>query len=256
MKEKMKRNEKLVGLFLSEIAAPNLVRLLKAAGADFIVVDCEHGYFDYSQVAALAAVANGISMPLIVRMAGISREAIQKYLDAGVDGIWSPMVETAEQARRMVQLGKYAPEGVRGISTMRPHSNYAPGNLTDYTKAANERTMFFAQIETKLGAENADAIAAVEGIDGIFVGPNDLACDLGHAGNFDTADMDAAIGQILAAAKRHSIPCGMVASSTDFLHRWELRGMTLFSCNSELGLLKAGVQQMLKMVRGQGSNGI
>ena len=249
MKETIHRGEKVVGMFLSEIAAPNLIRLMKSAGVDFVVVDCEHGYFDYSQVAAIAAVANGIDFPLIVRIPHLTRSCIQKYLDAGVDGIWLPMLETAEQAKSMIQLGKYAPEGIRGISTMRPHSNYAPGKLSDYTQSANKRTMFFAQIETRIGVENSDEIASVKGLDGIFIGPNDLACDLGHTGDFNTPDMDAAIGKVLRAAKMNNLPCGIVASNTDFLKKWEDKGMNMFSCDSELGLLKKGIQQMLKCVR-------
>lgn len=243
------RGEKVVGMFLSEIAAPNLIRLMKAAGVDFVVVDCEHGYFDYSQVAAIAAVANGINFPLIVRMPHLTRSSIQKYLDAGVDGVWLPMLETADQAREMIKLGKYAPEGVRGISTMRPHSNYAPGELSEYTQSANKRTMFFAQIETRTGVQNAAEIASVKGLDGIFIGPNDLACDLGHIGNFNTPDMDAAIGKVLNAAIENELPCGIVASNPDYLKKWEDKGMTMFSCDSELGLLKKGIQQMLKSVR-------
>ena len=249
MKERLKRGDKLVGLFLSEIAAPNLMRVLKAAGADFVVVDCEHGSFDYSQVAALAAVANGIALPLIVRIPSVSREAIQKYLDAGADGIWSPMVETAEQAQYMVRLGKYAPDGVRGVSTMRPHSEYNPGRLSDYTATANKRTRFFAQIETRRGVENVKQIAAVEGIDALIVGPNDLAADLGHTGCFDTEGMDIAIGKVIEAAEEHALQCGIVASNIDFLHRWEKRGMTVFSGNSEVGLLKKATEQMLEKVR-------
>ena len=249
MKDMIHRGEKVVGMFLSEIAAPNLIRLMKAAGVDFVVVDCEHGYFDYSQVAAIAAVANGINFSLIVRMPQLTRSCIQKYLDAGVDGIWLPMLETADQAREMVKLGKYAPEGVRGISTMRPHSNYAPGALSEYTQSANKRTMFFAQIETRTGVQNAAEIASVKGLDGIFIGPNDLACDLGHIGNFNTPDMDAAIGKVLNAAIENELPCGIVASNPDYLKKWEDKGMTMFSCDSELGLLKKGIQQMLKSVR-------
>ena len=127
MKTAIHEGENIVGMFLSEIAHPNLVRVMQAAGAEFVVVDCEHGYFDFSQVAAIAAVASGIGFPLIVRMPKLSREYVQKYLDAGVDGVWVPMLETREQAEELVRLAKYAPMGERGISTMRPHSNYAPG---------------------------------------------------------------------------------------------------------------------------------
>ena len=85
------------------------------------------------------------------------------------------MLETKEQARMLVRYGKYAPEGKRGISTMRPHSNYNPGSLQEYTSAANGRIMLFAQIETKKGVDNIGDIVSVPGLDGIFIGPNDLA---------------------------------------------------------------------------------
>ena len=84
MKQKIHAGEKVLGMFLSEIGAPNLVRVMQASGVDFVIVDCEHGYFDFSQVAAIAAVGSGIGFPVIVRVPHISRECIQKYLDAGV----------------------------------------------------------------------------------------------------------------------------------------------------------------------------
>ncbi len=248
MKEKIRNGATVLGMFLSEIAAPNLVRLMQAGGIDFVIVDCEHGYFDYAQVAAIAAVANGIGFPAIVRVAHISRESVQKYLDAGVDGLLIPMLETQEQARTLVTLAKYAPEGRRGISTMRPHSNYAPGDLKTYTQAANQRVMLFVQIESVTGVENADKIAAVKGLDGIFIGPNDLACDMGQLGQFDTEPMDMAIGKVMAAAHANGLPCGIIASNPAFLRKWAERGMTLFSCDSELGLLKKGIQEMKRHV--------
>ena len=247
-KAEIREGKTTVGMFLSEIAHPNLIRLMKAAGAEFVVVDCEHGYFDYSQVAAIAAVASGIGFPMIVRMPCLSRENVQKYLDSGVDGVWVPMLETREQAEELVRLSKYAPMGERGISTMRPHSDYAPGKLTEYMEKANGRTMAFAQIESRLAVENVEEIASVEGLDGMFVGPNDLACDLGCTGQFETPEMEEAIERVLAAAKKHGKPCGIVASNPEFLRKWAVRGMTMFSCDSELGLLKKGIQNMLDKV--------
>lgn len=244
MKEKIHSGETVLGMFLSEIAAPNLVRVMQTSGMDFVIVDCEHGYFDYAQVAAIAAVANGIGFPIIVRIPHIAREQIQKYLDAGVDGLLVPMVESQEQARQLVHLAKYAPEGARGISTMRPHSNYAPGDLAAYTQAANRRVLLFVQIETRAGVEQAEAIASVPGLDGLLVGPNDLACDLGQLGQFETPEMAQAMSQVVAAARAHRLPSGVIASDPAFLQTWAGRGMTLFSCDSELGLLKKGIQQM------------
>lgn len=249
MKERIHQGEMVLGAFLSEIAAPNLTRLMQAAGLDFVIVDCEHGYFDYSQVAAIAAVGSGVGFPVIVRVPQITRECVQKYLDAGVDGLLVPMLETPEQARQLVRFGKYAPEGARGISTMRPHSNYNPGKLTEYTVKANRRTMFFAQIETHTGVANAAEIAAVPGLDGMFVGPNDLACDLGCTGQFDTPEMEAAITQVIGAGKQSGKPIGIIASNPAFLRHWQQKGMTMFSCDSELGLLKKGIQAMTREVR-------
>jgi 2-keto-3-deoxy-L-rhamnonate aldolase RhmA len=248
MKDKLLRGELLLGMFLSEIAAPNLIRLMRASGMDFVVIDCEHGYFDYSQVASIAAVANGTGFPVIVRIPGIQREHIQKYLDAGADGLLVPMLETQEQAKELVRLAKYAPEGARGISTMRPHSEYAPGELKAYTQAANNRVMLFAQIETRKAVGNIAEIAAVEGLDGIFVGPNDLACDMEHMGRFNTERMDSAVQQVIEAARVHGLPSGMIASDPEYLRKWAAKGMTIFSCDSELGLLKKGILEMKKQV--------
>lgn len=245
-KNDIKSGKRVTGLFLSEIAHPNLVRLMQAAGAEFVVIDCEHGYFDYSQVAAIAAVGSGYDFPIIVRISEANRGCIQKYLDSGVDGIWCPDVRTVDTAKQLVEYTKYEPVGNRGISTMRPHSDYNPGKLVDYIKKANERTMLFLQIESQEGSDNLDQMLDLEGIDGVFVGPNDMACDLGHTGNFNTPDMEKCIEQTVAACKKHGIPCGIVASDAEYLHHWYNKGMTMFSCNSELGLLKKGIQQMIK----------
>lgn len=222
---------------------------MQASGLDYVIVDCEHGYFDFAQVAALAAVGNGVHFPVIVRVPAVGREAIQKYLDAGVDGILVPCLETKEQAELLVMYGKYAPDGRRGISTMRPHSDYNPGKLTEYTAHANERTMFFAQIESRKGVDNIEEIVSVPGLDGVLIGPNDLACDLGTMGNFSTPEMEACIDTVVAAAKKAGIPSGIITSKPDFIRHCRQKGMTLFSCDSELGLLKKGITAMRELVR-------
>lgn len=248
MKQIIREGKEVLGAFLSEIAAPNLLRLMQASGLDYVIVDCEHGYFDYSQVAALAAVGNGIHFPVIVRIPQVSREVIQKYLDAGADGLLVPMLETKEQAEELVRFGKYAPEGKRGISTMRPHSNYNPGSLATYTDAANRRIMLFAQIETRKGVADAEEIAQVKGLDGIFVGPNDLSCDLGTMGDFSTPEMKACLKRVAEAAGKAGLPSGVISSKTEFIRECRSMGMTMFSCDSELGLLKKGIQEMRKRV--------
>lgn len=231
----------LTGTMLSEVANPNLLRVFRAAGFSYVIVDCEHGYFSLPQVAALAAVANGMSFPIIVRIPGVERECILKYLDAGVDGILVPMMDSAATMRRVVDFAKYQPLGKRGISVTRAHSEYDPGPLAGYLERANRRTMVFAQIETAEGVANAEAIAAVDGLDGLFIGPNDLAADLGSLGRFDTEDVVRAMKSVVAACRSAGKPAGCISSDTGFLRKCREMGMTLFSCNSEVGMmLKAG----------------
>ncbi len=246
LKELLARQQPVMGAFLSEVPLPNLLRVMKAGGLDYVIVDCEHGYFDYAQ---LAAVANGIGLPLIVRIPGISREPIQKYLDAGADGLLAPMVETAQQARRLVQLAKYLPLGARGISTMRPHSEYNPGRLADYLEKANRHTLLLVQIETALGVANAQEIAAVEGLDALLVGPNDLAANLQTPGNFGTPQMQAALKTVAEAALAAQKPSGIISSNMGFLADCRRLGMSIFSCNSEVGLLHQAVKSMMQEFR-------
>lgn len=249
MKDLIVKQEVIIGAFLSEIASPNILRIMKVAGIGFVIVDCEHGPFDFSQVASLAAVARGLELPMLVRIPYINREHIQKYLDSGVDGLLAPMTGTAEAAEELVRYSKYAPAGVRGISLMRPHSEYNPGDLCTYMKKANQSTMLFVQIETQEGVENADEIAAVEGIDGIFVGPNDLASDFGRPGEFNTSDMTNSIKEVIEASKKVNKPCGIISSQISYLKECREMGMTIFSCNSEVGLLYKGVTEMIKDFR-------
>lgn len=126
---------------------------------------------------------------------------------------------------------------------MRPHSEYNPGEINSYMDKANRRTLFFAQIETDIGVQNAEKIAAVEGIDGLLMGPNDLAADYGLPGVFDNPKMESAIQKVIKAAEKSNKPSGIISSKIDFLRKCKAMGMTIFSCNSEVGLLYQGAKR-------------
>lgn len=237
IKKKMNNGEIVFGMMLSEVATPNVVRIMDAAGYEFMIVDCEHGYFDFSQLANLTSVGNGLNMTMIVRVPAITREFVAKCLDMSMDGVLVPMVNTAEDAKNIVRLVKYPPMGSRGISTTRTHTNYAPPALDEYIKIANQRTIILAQIESRQAVENVDEIAAVDGIDALMVGPNDMAADLGTPGKLETPEMDAAIYRVIEAAKKAGKPCGIIDSHVPFLRKWRDRGMNIFSCGSEVGMM-------------------
>lgn len=243
--EQAREQKVLLGSFLSEIAFPNILRIYRQCGVGFVMIDCEHGSFDYSQVAALCAVGNAIGLPVLVRVPSVTREPVQKMLDAGADGVLAPMVNTPAQALALVRLAKYAPLGNRGASLMRPHSDYAPGALPAYLQKANARTMVFVQIETREGLENLAEIAAVEGLDGLFLGPNDLSIDLGTPGDFDTPAMRAAVSATVGVCRQSGKLSGMISSKMPYLRWCRQMGMQLFSCDSEVGLLAAQARRMV-----------
>lgn len=246
LKERMAKHEYVLGTMVSEITTPNIARMLAAGGFEFIIVDCEHGYFDYSQTAAIIGIANGIHLPVIIRIPEIRREIVTKYMDMGADGLLVPMTGTKEDIEQVVYYAKYAPLGMRGISTQRAHTEYNPPKLTDYMVQANRRTIIFAQIETREGVRNIDSIVSTEGVDAVLVGPNDMACDCGTPGSFDTPEMKANLSAVIKAANRAGKPSGIISGNIPFLKSCRTQGMTIFSCNSEAGLILSGAKRVVQ----------
>jgi 2-dehydro-3-deoxyglucarate aldolase/4-hydroxy-2-oxoheptanedioate aldolase len=244
IREKVARGS-AVGCFVSEFTSPNILRVLKVGGVEFFIVDAEHGAFDISHISAFSAVANGLGIPIFIRVPGLERDFSQKSLDAGADGIVFPMVSTAEDAALAVRLTKYPPLGARGASAMRPHSEYDPGKLGPYMEKANSRVSTFVQIETAKGVENAESIANTPGIDAVFVGPNDLSIDLGKPGDSSSPEVRDAISRVVRAANRAGKPSGIITSNVDFILWCKAEGMKILSCNSEVGLMLNGAKAMV-----------
>lgn len=244
-KQQLADGQAVLGTMLSEVATPNVARMLHTGGFAFLIVDCEHGSFDYAQVAAIAAICNGIGLPVLVRTPGVLREPILKYLEMGADGLLIPMVNTAADVQAVVGFAKYPPLGKRGVSTTRAHAEYAPPPLAEYTQAANERTVVLAQIETCEALANLNAILGVEGLDGVVVGPNDLSMDLGLPGDLNAPVLRDAVAQVIAAAGRACKPSGIITANMQLIKDCRAQGASIFSCNSEAGMLLKASQAVI-----------
>lgn len=242
LKNRMEKGEILLGTMISELGCPNLVRMMQVAGFEFVIIDGEHGPFDLTQLAGMIALGNGIGMPVIIRIPGIDRGFITKTLDMGADGFLVPMVNTRQDAEKLVEYAKYSPQGKRGISTTRAHTNYNPCGLTDYMKNANRKTILLTQIETREAVENVNEIAAVPGVDALIVGPSDLSSDLGEPGNLKAPELLRCADLVTKAARRNHKCCGTVASDPDYLHTCQDMGMNIFSISSELGMILKGAR--------------
>ena len=235
-----------VGTMISEFATPNIARIMDRIGFEFVIIDCEHGSFDFESVAAVLAVTATLPTVGYVRVPSVSREYIGKYLDMGAQGIVAPMVNTAAEAKLLVHLARYAPIGARGISVTRAHSGYKVADLETYLSATNSSIKLYAQIETKQALDNLDDILAVDGLDGVIVGPNDLLSDLGLAGQHDHPELKAIIRTVAARAAHAGRRSGVISSKPELLGVAADSGMTFLSIDSDVGHMISGGRHNLQ----------
>ncbi|MDQ0471903.1 HpcH/HpaI aldolase family protein [Labrys wisconsinensis] len=203
------------GHFIVEFATPGIGHVLKAAGCDFALFDLEHSGFHFETVKSVLRYFEAAALPAIVRVPSKEYHHIARAMDMGAEGLMLPMVGTAEEARRIVHSMKYHPEGARGVALQVAHDRYRPGSVADKFAAANARSTFFCQIETAEGVENADAIAAVEEVDCLWVGHFDLSVSLGIPGEFEHPAFKAAIDRTIAAARKHGKALGRLVPDVE-----------------------------------------
>lgn len=226
-----------IGTMLSEIPFANMPLLFKNAGLDFFIVDNEHGGFDYRGLSQIIMTSALCGMKVIVRISDNSRKDITKIADMGVNGFLLPMTDDASDIEEVVKYAKYAPIGKRGISTTRAHTFYNPPKLSDYMVAANDRMEIYAQIETKKGVENVENILSVDGVSGVFVGPNDLTCDYACIGSSEPKEIFGAIEKVAISSKKVGKDCGIITANKKYIDFARSRGFGLFSVGSELNLI-------------------
>jgi 2-dehydro-3-deoxyglucarate aldolase/4-hydroxy-2-oxoheptanedioate aldolase len=175
----------------------------------------EHSGFSFETLKSAIRYFEAADIPVIVRVPGQENDMLARACDMGAEGLIAPMISTAAQARAMVDSVKYFPLGKRGVGLALAHDNYRGAPVADALKAANERTCVICLIETADGAANVDAIAAVEGVDCLWVGHFDLSVSLGIPGQFDHPEFLAAIERTVAAAKKHGKSLGRLVPTTD-----------------------------------------
>ena len=212
VKQRLANGESVFGTMVFEFFSPGMPQIAKIAGAEFILFDMEHTAIDLDTVKQQVAYCRGIGLPPFVRVPATDYHFIAHALDAGAVGVMVPMVETREQAEFIVSCSRYPPEGRRGAAFGFAHDDYAPGDVTEKIAAAHARTMIMALIETERGAANVDQIAAVAGIDVLWLGHFDLTNFLGIPGQFTHPRYLDAVAAIAAAANRHGKAAGVLAA--------------------------------------------
>ncbi len=212
-----------VGHSMFEFNSPGMGQILGAAGVQFVFLDMEHSGFGISDVKIAITGLRVADIPALVRPPSCSYHHIARALDVGADGLAMPMVGSREQAEEIVQSMKYPPQGKRGVALGIAHDRYMSGPTAQKLAAANRRTAFVALIETAEGIDNVDAIAAVKGIDCLWIGHFDLSCSLGINGQFDHPDFIGASDKVRRAARKHRKALGQLvndpASGIEFFRK-------------------------------------
>lgn len=227
-----------IGTFAG-IPHPVAIEVTAAAGIDFLCIDWEHAQISRERIEDLIRASDVHGVPAMVRVPGHAPESIAAVLDAGAAGVLVPRVSTTEQARAAVQATRYPPMGSRGVG---PGRAAAYGyRIPDYLAAANDKLLLAIQVETAEGLANIDAIAAVDGVDVIFIGPGDLSVSIDAMGPANAAKLNAAIETIARAARAAGRTVGLFRPSPDDIGAWMKSGIRFFILASDTMFLGASV---------------
>ena len=232
-----------VGTFVAEFATPGIGYILKNAGLDFVFLDMEHSGFDVMTLKQALRYFEAADLPCLVRPAGKDYYDMARVLDIGAQGLVLPMVSSAQEARDIVRQCKYAPQGERGVALGVMHDKFTGGAVMDKLNGANRDTVIYALIETAGGVDEVEEIAAVEGIDGLWVGHFDLSCGLGIPGEFDHPKFHDAIARACAAGKAAGIPVGRICGDVAEGVAEHAKGFDLIGVSGDVWLLQAALGQ-------------
>jgi 4-hydroxy-2-oxoheptanedioate aldolase len=206
LKRALRDGEVQIGLWGS-LSSPIAAEIVAGAGFDWLLLDTEHSPNELADVHRQLQAMQASPTAAVVRPAWNDPVLFKRLLDIGVQSLLVPFVQTADEARRAVAATRYPPHGSRGVATTTRASGY--GRVKDYLNHAHEEICIIVQIETRAALANLEAIATVDGVDAVFVGPNDLAADMGHLGDSAhpevRAAIDGAIGRIRATGKAAGI---------------------------------------------------
>lgn len=245
LKSKLLKQEPALGAWVMTGAVPN-AEILAHAGYDFLVIDHEHGAGDTHDVFAMLRAVDAANGEAVVRIGWNDQTLLKRVLDAGARSIMVPMVETADEAQAAAESCLYPPRGRRGYAaTAVRASNY--GTVLGYTQAAADELLLIVQIESARAVENAAAIAAVEGVDMLFIGINDLAASIGRIEQLDHPDVLELVARAETAIKASGKLLGTIPSPGRDPRVLVGKGFNLVAAAADVSLLRDGARAELAL---------
>jgi 4-hydroxy-2-oxoheptanedioate aldolase len=239
--------DKQVGLWIS-LCSNFVAEVTAHAGYDWALIDMEHSPNDYFSVLSQMQAFAASDTTAIVRVEWNDTVAVKRLLDLGAPGILFPMIQTVEEAEKAVAATRYPPHGVRGVSGATRATKF--GRVTDYAARVENETAVLLQLETRAAVEQAEAIAEVEGINGIFFGPADIAADMGKLGKPMDPEVWALIKPAAQKLIAKGIPVGTLVLDPAFATELLNEGFTFVACGTDASLLAKASDQLLATVTG------
>lgn len=228
-------------------AGPTTAEAMGFCGFDFLVVDMEHVPVDLADTVEILRTVAGTPAIPVVRLPWNDQVTVKRVLDAGAETLMFPFVESADEARRAVSFTRYPPDGVRGVAAVHRASRF--GQDRSYLADAARRLCVIVQLETPGALEKLEEIAAVPGVDALFVGPGDLAASMGHIGDIAHEEVQAAIANAAQRAGKAGKPIGIVGPTPQMVQRFVGYGYTFAAIASDIAMMTARANEFLAALK-------
>jgi 4-hydroxy-2-oxoheptanedioate aldolase len=237
-KARLKKNQLALGIGVRLVRNVDIIKVMKAAGFDWLFLDLEHGGMSIQTACEISVAAQDSGIAPIVRVPYGELAMATRVLDGGALGIVIPHVDTAEEAREIADRLRYPPRGHRSVGGGQAQFDYAPMKLGEMTKRSDDNTLITVMIETPKAVRNAEAIAAVPGIDSLLVGSSDLSMEMGIPGENGHPKIQEAVDKVVSACKKHGKWAGMGgAYSEELLQLYIGKGVKLLLAGNDLPML-------------------
>jgi len=249
VKQKLAAGEASIGTMMFEFSSVGAARAAAAGGAEYAIFDMEHTGWSVETIRNLCVASRDTSMLPLVRVPATEYHFIARVLDMGAVGVMVPMVESVEQAQRIVSSAKYPPVGRRGSAFGISHDDFSGGDCVAKMEQSNSQQILIAQIETAAGLENVEAIAAVDGIDVLWIGQSDLSASLGVPGQFDHPTFVAAVDRVIAACRTHGKIGGFMTTTLDFGEWVAKKGFRMLAWSGDVWIYQAALKSGMETLR-------
>lgn len=248
VKARLRQGDLVVGTMVFEFSTSGIGTIAANAGAEFVIYDTEHTGWGWETVGRMLAATPPATVPL-VRVPATERSLLSRPLDLGAMGLMVPMVESAAQASNVVEWSKYPPVGVRGAAFGVAHDRYLALDNLETMSSANTETLILAQIETVQGLKNLDEIAAVDGVDVLWVGQFDLTNSMGIPGQLSHPDYLGALERVVKAAAANDKSAGFMATSVEEAHQVVELGFRALAYSGDLWIYAQALAQGIGAIR-------